>query len=54
MLLRAVAPDLTDRQRLDVLRRTAIPAGYPLDQAGPDGGWLRIDLVAAYEAVGAR
>ncbi|WP_068154646.1 acid phosphatase [Rhodococcus phenolicus] len=54
VLLRAVAPELTDRQRLDVLRRTAIPAGYPLDRTGPDGGWLRIDLVAAYEAVGAR
>ena len=52
-LLRAAAPDLTDEQRLDVLRRTAIPAGYPLDQSGPDGGWVRIDLVAAYQAVGA-
>jgi len=51
VLLRAAAPGLTDEQRLDVLRRTAIPAGYPLDRTGPEGGWLRIDLVAAYEAV---
>ncbi|MGV9745201.1 acid phosphatase [Rhodococcus zopfii] len=51
-LLRAVAPNLTDEQRLDVLRQTAIPAGYPLDRTGPEGGWLRIDLVAAYESLG--
>lgn len=51
VLLRGVAPDFTDEQRLDILRRTAIPAGYPLDQAGPNGGWMRIDLAAAYEAV---
>lgn len=51
VLMRGVAPDLTDGQRLDILRRTAIPAGYPLDQAGPDGGWLRIDLPAAYGAL---
>ncbi|MEE2060764.1 acid phosphatase [Rhodococcus artemisiae] len=51
VLMRSVAPELTDGQRLDILRRTAIPAGYPLDQAGPDGGWLRIDLPAAYGAL---
>lgn len=51
VLMRGVAPGLTDGQRLDILRRTAIPAGYPLDQAGPDGGWLRIDLPAAYGAL---
>jgi hypothetical protein len=54
VLLRAAAPDLTDEQRLGVLRQTAIPAGYPLDRSGPDGGWLRIDLVAAHEALGVR
>nr|WP_202422772.1 phosphatase PAP2 family protein [Gordonia sp. SID5947] len=47
-LLRSRFPRLTDAQRLDILRRTAIKAGYPLDQAGPNGGWLRIDLAAAY------
>jgi len=51
VLLRAAAPHLTDEQRLDVLRRTAIPAGYPLDRTGPEGGWLRIDLVTAHEAI---
>ncbi|NLU82611.1 phosphatase PAP2 family protein [Rhodococcus sp. HNM0569] len=54
VLLRHAAPDLTDAERLDVLRETAIDAGYPLDVAGPDGGWLRIDLVAAYEELAAR
>lgn len=33
-----------------ILTRTAIPAGYPLDQTGADGGWLRIDLAAALAA----
>lgn len=46
-LLRARYPHLTDAQRLDKLRRTAIPTGYPLDQSGANGGWLRIDLAAA-------
>ncbi|WAC56983.1 phosphatase PAP2 family protein [Gordonia sp. SL306] len=47
-LLRSRFPGLTDAQRLDILRRTAIRSGYPLDQSGPNGGWLRIDLAAAY------
>jgi len=51
VLLRSVAPHLTDEERLGVLRDTALPAGYPLDRAGPDGGWLRIDLAAAYATV---
>ncbi|MEP9394793.1 phosphatase PAP2 family protein [Gordonia sp. VNQ95] len=46
-LLRGRYPNLTDAQRLDILRRTAIPAGYPLDQSGANGGWLRINLAAA-------
>ena len=49
-LLRTRFPNLTDAQRLTILERTAIPAGYPLDQAGANGGWLRIDLAAAYAA----
>ncbi|MEE2030916.1 acid phosphatase [Rhodococcus chondri] len=48
VLLRSVAPHLTDDERLNILRRTAIPAGYPLERTGGDGGWLRIDLAAAY------
>ncbi len=47
VLLRGIAPALSDDERLDILRQTAIPAGYPLDQVGVDGGWLRIDLAAA-------
>ncbi|GAC66954.1 acid phosphatase [Gordonia soli] len=49
-LLRSRFPRLTDAQRLDILRRTAIRSGYPLDLAGPNGGWVRIDLAAAYAA----
>lgn len=49
-LLRSRFPGLTNAQRLDILRRTAIRSGYPLDQAGRNGGWLRIDLAAAYAA----
>nr|WP_185091173.1 phosphatase PAP2 family protein [Gordonia oryzae] len=51
-LLRSRFPHLSDAQRLDILRRTAIPAGYPLDQAGANGGWVRIDLAAAYAVSG--
>jgi hypothetical protein len=49
-LLETKFPNLTDQQRLTILEQTAIPAGYPLDKSGPDGGWLRIDLAAAYAA----
>lgn len=49
-LLKTKFPTLTDAQRLHILEKTAIPAGYPLDKSGPDGGWLRIDLAAAYAA----
>lgn len=49
-LLATRFPNLTNAQRLEILRRTAIPAGYPLDQSGANGGWLRIDLAAAYAA----
>ncbi|MED5802676.1 phosphatase PAP2 family protein [Gordonia sp. Z-3] len=47
-LLASRFPGLTDAQRLDILQRTAIDPGYPLDKSGSDGGWLRIDLAAAY------
>ncbi|MCH5643443.1 phosphatase PAP2 family protein [Gordonia sp. ABSL49_1] len=49
-LLRTRFPGLSDAQRLAILTRTAIGSGYPLDQAGADGGWLRIDLAAAFAA----
>lgn len=49
-LLRAAHPDLTDAQRIEVLRLTAIPSGYPLDKHGESGGWQRLDLAAATAA----
>lgn len=49
-LLRSRFPGLTDAQRLNIVQRTAIRSGYPLDQSGADGGWVRIDLAAAYAA----
>ncbi|MXP19836.1 phosphatase PAP2 family protein [Gordonia sp. HNM0687] len=51
LLLKSRFPHLTDAQRLDIIRRTAISSGYPLDKAGSNGGWLRIDLAAAYAVV---
>ena len=49
-LLKTKFPHLSDQQRLAILEKTAIPAGYPLDKSGANGGWLRIDLAAAYAA----
>lgn len=43
-------PNLTYNQRAEVLRQTALPAGYPLDKQGPEGSWQRINLAAAYAA----
>lgn len=40
-------PDLTYAQRAAVLRATALPAGSPLDDQGPDGSWQRLNLAAA-------
>lgn len=49
-LLRTRFPNLSDAQRLAILKRTAVRSGYPLDQSGANGGWVRIDLAAAYAA----
>lgn len=49
-LLRTRFPNLSDAQRLAILKRTAIRPGYPIDQSGANGGWLRINLAAAYAA----
>ena len=43
-------PELTYAQRAAVLRATALPAGSPLDDQGPDGSWQRINLTAASAA----
>lgn len=43
-------PELSYEQRAEVLRRTAIPSGYPLDDQSPAGSWQRLDLAAAMAA----
>lgn len=50
VLLAARFPELSWEQREEVLRRTAAPAGTPLDWQGPGGSWQRINLVAATAA----
>lgn len=50
VLLAARFPHLSWEQRAEVLRRTAAPAGNPLDWQGPGGSWQRINLVAAAAA----
>jgi membrane-associated phospholipid phosphatase len=43
-------PELSYDQRAAVLRATALPAGSPLDDQGPDGSWQRLNLAAAFAA----
>ncbi len=43
-------PDLNYQQRAELLRRTALPAGYPLDDQGAAGSWARLNLAAAMAA----
>ena len=50
VLLAARFPGLSWDQRAEVLRRTAAPAGNPLDWQGPGGSWQRINLAAATAA----
>ena len=48
LVLRA-HPRLTRTQAADLLRRTAYPAGYPLDDQKPGAqSWQRLDLARAY------
>ncbi|WP_461665841.1 phosphatase PAP2 family protein [Gordonia sputi] len=50
LVLRA-HPRLTRTQATDLLRRTAYPAGYPLDDQRPGTqSWQRLDLARAYAA----
>lgn len=49
-LLHPQFPELTDGQRAEILRQTALPAGYPLDKQNGDGSWQRINLAAAWAA----
>lgn len=43
-------PELDYQQRAEVLRQTAGPAGFPLDDQSAAGSWQRINLAAAYAA----
>lgn len=43
-------PGLSHDQRVRVLAATALPAGSPLDDRGPDGSWQRMNLAAAFAA----
>ena len=47
-LIRAAHPGLSTAQLRDILVRTALPSGYPLDKTGPDGGWQRLDIARAW------
>ncbi|WP_084611456.1 acid phosphatase [Tomitella biformata] len=49
-LLAAQFPELTDDQRAEVLRQTALESGYPLDDQGETGSWQRINLARALAA----
>lgn len=50
VLLAARFPELNWEQRAEVIRRTAAPAGNPLDWQGPEGSWQRVNLAAAVAA----
>lgn len=49
-LLKAKFPKLTYAQRASILRQTAIPSGYPLDDQSRSGSWHRLNLAAAMNA----
>lgn len=49
-LLESAFPELTHEQRAEVLRQTALSAGYPLDDQGEAGSWQRINLARAFAA----
>ncbi|ERS39800.1 MULTISPECIES: acid phosphatase [Corynebacterium] len=50
-LLETRFPELSYEQRAEVLRHTALPSGYPLDDRDPDkGDWQRINLARAWNA----
>ena len=49
-LLGAKHPRLNHAQRVALLRKTAYPAGYPLDDQSGDGSWQRLNLARALAA----
>ena len=50
-LLETRFPELSYEQRAEVLRKTALPSGYPLDDRDPaKGDWQRINVARAWNA----
>ncbi|WP_448860439.1 acid phosphatase [Corynebacterium propinquum] len=50
-LLETRFPELSYEQRAEVLRKTALPSGYPLDDRDPTkGDWQRINVARAWNA----
>ena len=49
-LIRAAHPGWSTQQLRDLLARTALPGGYPLDKTGAHGGWQRLDIARAWAA----
>lgn len=49
-LLETRFPKLSYDQRAEVIRQTALPSGFPLDQSGDEGSWQRVNLAAAFAA----
>ncbi|WP_459611059.1 acid phosphatase [Corynebacterium urogenitale] len=49
-LLLSAHPNLSYLQRASVLRQTALPAGYPLDDQTREGSWQRLNIAAAMAA----
>ncbi|MFF0710157.1 MULTISPECIES: acid phosphatase [Gordonia] len=49
-LIRAAHPGWSTQQLRDLLARTALPGGYPLDKTGANGGWQRLDIARAWVA----
>ena len=47
-LIRAAHPGLSNAALRAILAKTALPSGYPLDKAGPTGGWQRLDIAKAW------
>nr|WP_040511699.1 phosphatase PAP2 family protein [Gordonia soli] len=47
-LIRAAHPGLSTAALRNILARTALPSGHPLDLTGPGGGWERLDIARAW------
>lgn len=47
-LIRAAHPGLSTAALRNILARSALASGYPLDKTGADGGWQRLDIAKAW------